>query len=105
MDLVIFQEIPFQSILQIKTSCWLYGAGSSVLAVINTNFHIHLYVANLVNGWYKILGLLRQFLNQARAGRRPARAWFLEIAFVRGVSMRVCVCVCGCVSAPEALNN
>ena len=30
------------------------------------------------------------FLNQARA-------WFLEIAFVREVSMRVCVCVCVCV--------
>ena len=31
--------------------------------------------------------------------RRPARAWFLEIAFVREVSMRVCVwmCVCVCV--------
>ena len=37
------------------------------------------------------------FLNQARAGRRPARAWFLEIAFVREVSMRVCVDVCVCV--------
>ena len=37
------------------------------------------------------------FLNQARAGRRPARAWFLRIAFVREVSMRVCVCVCVCV--------
>ena len=36
------------------------------------------------------------FLNQARAGLRPARAWFLEIAFVREVSMRVCVCVCVC---------
>ena len=39
--------------------------------------------------------------------RRPARAWFLEIAFVREVGMRVCVCVCVCVcvSAPEAINN
>ena len=45
------------------------------------------------------------FLNQARAGRRPARAWFLRIAFVREVSMRVCVCVDVCVSAPEAMNN
>jgi len=42
-------------------------------------------------------------LNQARAGRRPARDWFFEIAFVRDVCMRVCVCVC--VSAPEAINN
>ena len=37
------------------------------------------------------------FLNQARAGHRPARAWFLEIAFVREVGMRVCVRVCVCV--------
>ena len=37
------------------------------------------------------------FLNQARAGRRPARAWFLEIDPVRErlyVCLRVCVCVC-----------
>ena len=34
------------------------------------------------------------FLNQARAGRRPARAWFLKIDSVRIVGMRVCVCVC-----------
>ena len=45
------------------------------------------------------------FLNQARAGLRLARAWFLEIAFVREVSMCVCVCVDVCVSAPEAMNN
>ena len=36
------------------------------------------------------------FLNQARAGRRPARAWFLKIDPVRIVGMRVCVCVCVC---------
>ena len=47
---------------------------------------------------------MRTFLNQACA-------WFLEIAFVREVSMRacvrVCVCVCVCVyvSAPKAMNN
>ena len=35
------------------------------------------------------------FLNQARAGLWPARAWFLKIDPVRIVSMRVaCVCVC-----------
>ena len=33
-------------------------------------------------------------LNQARAGHRPARTWFLEIAFVQEVSVCVCVCVC-----------
>ena len=42
------------------------------------------------------------FLNQARAGRRPARAWFIEITSVR---MYACVCLCVCVSAPEAMNN
>ena len=36
----------------------------------------------------------KEFLNQARAGRRPARAWFIEITSVR---MYVCVCVCVCV--------
>ena len=45
-----------------------------------------------------------QFLNQARAGRRPARAWFLKIDPVR-TSVCVCVYVCVCVSAPEAINN
>ena len=46
-------------------------------------------------------------LNQARAGLRPARVWFLKIDSVRIVGMRacVCVCVCVCVSAPEAINN
>ena len=44
------------------------------------------------------------FLNQARAGRRPARAWFLKIDPVR-TSVCVCVYVCVCVSAPEAINN
>jgi len=47
---------------------------------------------------------LRLFLNQARTGQSPASDWFLEIAFVYNVSMRVCacvrlcVCVCVCVS-------
>ena len=36
---------------------------------------------------------LDTFLNQARAGRRPARAWFLKIDPVRFVCMRACVCV------------
>ena len=36
-------------------------------------------------------------LNQARAGRRPARAWFLKVEPVRIVSMCVYVCVCVCV--------
>ena len=44
-------------------------------------------------------GPLSMFLNQARAGRRPARAWFLKIDPVRIVGMRACVCVCVCVRA------
>ena len=46
-----------------------------------------------------------KFLNQARASLRPAHAWFLKIDPVRIVSMRVRVCACVCVSAPEAINN
>jgi len=38
-------------------------------------------------------------LNQARASLWPACDWFLEIAFVHDVSVRVCV------STPEAINN
>ena len=47
----------------------------------------------------------KEFLNQARAGRRPARAWFLEITLMRtSVCVCVCVyvyvCVCLCVRPP-----
>ena len=42
------------------------------------------------------------FLNQARTGHRLVRAWFLRIAFVRELEY---VCVCVCVSTPEAINN
>ena len=42
------------------------------------------------------------FLNQARVGRRPARAWFLRIASVREW-LYACVFVCVCVSAPRLL--
>ena len=38
----------------------------------------------------------QKFLNQVRA-------WFLYIAFVRNIGMRVCVSVC--VSVPKAINN
>ena len=37
--------------------------------------------------------ITRIFLNQVRAGHRPARAWFLKIDPVRIVGMHVCVCV------------
>ena len=66
---------------------------------------------------------LENILNQARAGRRLVRTWFLEMAFVWEVSMCVCVlcvcvvcvcCVCVCVRVcvdvcvcppPEAMKN
>ena len=41
-----------------------------------------------------------KFLNQARAGRRKARAWFLKIDPVR---TSVCVCVYVCVCPPPRL--
>ena len=47
-------------------------------------------------------------LNQARAGLRLTRAWFLRIASVRKwlyVCICVCVCVFACVPAPEAMND
>ena len=46
-------------------------------------------------------GKVLWFLNQARAGLWPARAWFPNIDPVR---TSVCVCVCVCVR-PEAINN
>ena len=54
-------------------------------------YHHHLY--------------LLEFLNQERAEHRLARAWFLKIASVMNVCMRVCVCVCACmcVSTPRLL--
>ena len=48
-----------------------------------------------------------RFLNQVRTDHRPERTWFLKIDPVQiiGMSVRVCVCACDCVSAPEAINN
>ena len=43
---------------------------------------------------------IQQFLKQVQ----PVYAWFLEIAFLRDVSMSVCVRACVCVSTPEAIN-
>ena len=48
--------------------------------------------------------LKAKFLNQARTGHRQACAWFLEIDPVRE-RLYVCLRVCVCVSAPEAINN
>ena len=45
---------------------------------------------------YISLVLPDHFLNQACTGLQPARAWFLEIAFVRKVGV--------CVSIPEGIN-
>ena len=38
-----------------------------------------------------IAGKYITYVNQVHAGQRLARAWFFEIAFVRNVSMSVCV--------------
>ena len=54
---------------------------------------------SLDSSWCNMLA----FLNQARAGHRPARAWFLKIDPVQIVGMRACVRVC--VSVPEAISN
>ena len=40
-------------------------------------------------------------LNQAHASQRPVHTWLLEIAFIREVSVSVCVHVCVC---PKAIN-
>ena len=45
---------------------------------------------------------MHNFLNQARAGHRPAHTWFLKIASV-WMSVCVCVCVCLCVCPPLRL--
>ena len=37
--------------------------------------------------------IVKYFLNQVRVSRRPACAWFLEIAFVCDVGMCVNACV------------
>ena len=48
-----------------------------------------------------ITWLIFKFLNQARAGRRPARAWFIEITLMRtSVCVCMCVSVCLCVRPP-----
>ena len=40
-----------------------------------------------------------------KPGTQPVRAWFLKVEAVQIVSMCVCLRVCVCVSAPEAINN
>ena len=60
----------------------------------------HTYVLPKSSTYYLTEYTTVSFLNQARAGHRPARAWFLEIDPVRErlyVCLRVCVCVCVCV--------
>ena len=53
-----------------------------VLAVV---METSIKILVLKNGWADLL-------NQAHAGRRPAHAWFLNIASVRELQY-VCVCV------------
>ena len=51
-----------------------FTCGGLRVHLISTHFYIDCHI----------------FLNQARAGRRPSRAWFLKIDPMR---MSVCVCV------------
>ena len=64
---------------------------------------MYIKVCNMSIWIFYVVGSLFSFLNQARASHRPARAWFLKIEPVRIVC--ICVYVCVCVSAPEAINN
>ena len=47
---------------------------------------------------------LKIFLNQARTGCKPAHTWFLEIAFVHKVGVRMWICVYVCFH-PQAVKN
>ena len=57
------------------------------------------------NTYHSLENFHLELLNQAHAGHRPARAWFLKVEPVRIVSMCMCVCLRVCVSTPEAINN
>ena len=59
---------------------------------------IHCIDFVMISFCYKML----QFLNQAHAGLGLVHAWFPKIDPVR---TSVCVYVCVCVSAPDAINN
>ena len=56
----------------------------------------------MVHALLHYISFMGSILNQARDGRS---AWFIKIDPVRIVGMRVRVCACVCVSAPEAINN
>jgi len=60
-------------------------------------------IANFSSSLIACLLVVSFLLNQARTGLWLARDWFLEIAFVRDMSMCVCVCVCVCVCPPPRL--
>ena len=47
----------------------------------------------------------RRILNQACTSLRSTHTWLLEIAFVWEVGMHVCLCVCACVSATQAIKD
>ena len=69
--------------------------------VVNNNSNSCNYVvAILKNPLIYCQRLLVSLLNQARAGHRPARTWFLRIASVRKC-LCVCVFVCVCVCPPQ----
>ena len=72
---------------------------NALLECIKFYLYIHIvflltYLNCFIHQTYSQLFINCMFLNQARAGRRPARAWFLSIVSVR---MYACVCMCVCV--------
>ena len=74
----------------------LTGQLSVVILYICFEIRTHISRCHLVR-CSVVRAISVHFLNQARAVRRPARAWFLKIDLVRIVGMRgACVRVCVC---------
>ena len=97
----------------------LLDSSNHVLIAVHTQILMSTYFTNTYNFWNeKVSNLISRYIllyfsykkyfihiteafNQAHASLWPARAWFLEIAFVRNVSM--CVCMRACVCPPPRL--
>ena len=82
--IIVYFRLIFPQVLAMYTTCNVMIVGNVLLSYICM---------------YMCLMTITDFIKPG--ARRPkARAWFLEIAFVREVGM----CACVCVSAPEAIN-
>ena len=58
------------------------------LLVINT-----VYTVDRINHVRYEIFLYSDFLIRVHGGWRPVHTWFLKIAFLQKVNMRVCVCI------------